>query len=210
MRVTKFTHACVRIEEGERALLIDPGIWTEPSAYEGVDDVLVTHEHVDHVDVEALARGASSSSSFMVRAPAPVAEQLAATGVPVLTVSTGDAVEVAGFPVTVVGGLHAEVYDGMPGCANVGYVVGDRVYHPGDAFFVPEHRDLELMLAPTAGPWLKLSEAIDFVRAVAPRHAVSIHDGLLNERAEGLVDRWMDMKGGTDYRRLAPGSSIDL
>jgi L-ascorbate metabolism protein UlaG (beta-lactamase superfamily) len=118
--------------------------------------------------------------------------------------------DVAGFEVAVVGGLHAEVYDGLPGCANVGYVVDGRVYHPGDSFFVPEHRDLELMLAPTAGPWLKLAEAIDFVRAVVPRRAVSIHDALLNDRAESLVDRWMDMKGGTDYRRLATTTSIDL
>ena len=210
MRVTKFTHACIRIDDGDRALLLDPGIWSEREVYEGVDDVLVTHEHVDHVDVEALAAAASSNSSFMVRAPAPVAEQLAAAGVPVLTVSTGDSVDVAGFQVDVVGGLHAEVYDGLPGCANVGYVVAGRVYHPGDSFFVPENRDLELMLAPTAGPWLKLSEALDFVRAVAPRQAVSIHDALLNDRAETLVDRWMEMKGGTDYRRLAPGTSIDL
>jgi L-ascorbate metabolism protein UlaG (beta-lactamase superfamily) len=210
MRVTKFTHACVRIEHGDRALLVDPGVWTEPDAYEGVVDLLVTHEHADHIDVDALAARASADSAFTVRAPAPVAEMLVAVGVPALVVSTGDVVDVAGFEVAVVGGLHAEVYEGLPGCANVGYVVESRVYHPGDSFVVPEHRDLDLLLAPTSGPWLKLAEAIDVGRAVAPRRAISIHDALLNERAESLVDRWMDLKGGTDYRRLAAGISLDL
>jgi hypothetical protein len=25
-----------------------------------------------------------------------------------------------------------------------------------------------------------------------------------------MVDRWVDIKGGTDYHRLAPGESVEL
>ena len=83
MRVTKYTHACVRIDEGERAFLIDPGIWVEPDVYEGVDEILITHEHFDHVDAEALRDQAGRNSALLVRAPAPVAETLREAGVPV-------------------------------------------------------------------------------------------------------------------------------
>jgi L-ascorbate metabolism protein UlaG (beta-lactamase superfamily) len=54
MRLIKFTHACVRLEDGDRRLLIDPGIWTEREAYQGVTDILVTHEHDDHIDIEQI------------------------------------------------------------------------------------------------------------------------------------------------------------
>ena len=33
---------------------------------------------------------------------------------------------------------------------------------------------------PTGAPWLKLSEAVDFLRAVAPRTAVPIHEAVLS------------------------------
>ena len=209
MRVTKYTHACVRIDEGDRGFLIDPGIWVEPDVYEGVDEILITHEHFDHVDAEALRDQAGRNSALLVRAPAPVAETLREAGVPVEVVAPGDALTVAGFSVEAVGGLHAEIYDGLPGCANVGYVVEGRVYHPGDALFVPDAA-IELLLVPAAAPWLKLSEAIDFVRAVGAARTVPIHDAVLSDAGNAIYDRWFDLKGGTAYERLAPGGSLDV
>ena len=209
MRVTKYTHACVRIDEGDRGFLIDPGIWVEPDVYEGVDEILVTHEHFDHVDAEALVAQAKANSSLLVRAPAPVAEQLAAAGVPVELVSAGDSLTVAGFSVAVVGGQHAEIYEGLPGCANVGYVVEGRVYHPGDALFVPDAA-IELLMVPASAPWLKLSEALDFVRAVGAPRTIPVHDALLSDKGHAITDRWFDLKGNTAYQRLAPGTSLDV
>jgi L-ascorbate metabolism protein UlaG (beta-lactamase superfamily) len=209
MRVTKFIHACVRVADGDRAFVIDPGIWTEPAAYEGIDEILITHEHVDHVDVEALTARAAANSALLVRAPSPVAEQLAAVGVPVETVAAGDRLTVAGFGVAVVGGQHAEIYEGLPGCANVGFVVDGRVYHPGDALFVPD-ADVELLMVPASAPWLKLSEAIDFVRAVGAARTIPVHDALLSDKGAGLCDRWFDMKGNTAYQRLNPGDDLDV
>ena len=37
MRITKYTHACVRIEHDGKVLVIDPGVWTEPEAVAGAD-----------------------------------------------------------------------------------------------------------------------------------------------------------------------------
>lgn len=209
MRITKYSHACVRLDDGERGLLIDPGVWATREVYDGIDEVLVTHEHVDHVDVEALTELAARSSSLRVHAPASVAELLTGLGDAVHVVAPGDSFEAAGYAVDVVGGRHADIYDQLPGCANVGYVVDGSVYHPGDALFVPEH-DIDTLLVPTSGPWLKLAEAIDFVRAVTPRQAISIHDALLSPIGAMVVDRWLDLKSETDYSRLADGSSVEV
>ena len=50
---------------------------------------------------------------------------------------------------------------------------------PGDALTVVPTEPLEVLFLPTAAPWQKLSEAVTYLRAVAPRTAVPIHQGIL-------------------------------
>ncbi|NED49711.1 MBL fold metallo-hydrolase, partial [Micromonospora aurantiaca] len=55
MRLTKFGHACVQITEDDRTIVIDPGSFSEASgALAAADAVLITHEHFDHFDPDAL------------------------------------------------------------------------------------------------------------------------------------------------------------
>jgi hypothetical protein len=123
---------------------------------------------------------------------------------PVASDQTFDA---AGFRARAVGRRHAHVYDGKPDCANLGYVVDDSVYHPGDALNVPAG-PVETLLVPAHGSWLKLDQAIDFVRAVRPVRAFAIHDGQVNERGLSSINAWLTGEGGTGYRWLAPGESL--
>jgi L-ascorbate metabolism protein UlaG (beta-lactamase superfamily) len=209
MRMIKFTHACVRLEQDGRSLLLDPGTWAEDAAFEGVSDVLVTHEHADHIDAERLVKAYESNPELRVYLPAAAAGQLDGMADGVTVVEVGDTFTAAGFSVRAVGGAHAEIYEGLPGCANIGYIVDDAVYHPGDSVFVPGS-SVHTLLVPTAAPWLKLAEAIDFVRAVRPARAFSIHDAMLSSRGEVGVDRWLAGRGGTDYGRIPPGQSVEL
>ena len=46
MKLTKYTHACVRLEKESGVLVLDPGTFSESAeALAGADAVLVTHEH---------------------------------------------------------------------------------------------------------------------------------------------------------------------
>jgi L-ascorbate metabolism protein UlaG (beta-lactamase superfamily) len=214
MQMIKFTHACVRLNDGDRAVLLDPGIWTEAAAWEGVTDVLVTHEHADHVDVGRLVEHHGSAPDLRVYAPDPIASQLAERiGAAVTVVLPGQALSVGGLTVEVVGGRHAVTWNGYPNCANVGYVVGDgnqTVYHPGDSLFVPSAK-VDVLLTPVSGPWFKLGEGIDFIRAVAPQRAFPIHDRMLSaDIGMSNVDGWLEEEGQTDYTRAALGEPVQL
>ena len=207
MRLTKYGHACVRLDVDGGAVIIDPGTFSADADVSGVADVLVTHEHADHLDADRLVP--LVRDGVRLHTNRAVAEQLEDEhGVEVDAVAPGDTFEVAGLEVRVVGGAHAEIYEGLPGCTNVGFLLGG-VYHPGDALHVPD-AEVQTLLVPLCAPWLKLAEALDFVRAVHPERAFPVHDALFSEVGNALGDRWMGLKSATDYRRLAPGESVEL
>jgi L-ascorbate metabolism protein UlaG (beta-lactamase superfamily) len=200
VRLIRYTHSCIRLEHDGRVLVIDPGIWSEPIALLGADAVLVTHEHVDHVDVLRLA-------GLGVPVYAPKAADI--EGVTVVGVEPGDTFAAAGFAVSAVGGQHALVRADQRTCANLGFVVDDTLYHPGDALHLPE-RPIGTLLVPLQASWLKTTEAIDFVRSVAPQLAIGIHDAQVNERGLVSINSWLHEQSGTDYRWLAPGTAVEL
>jgi L-ascorbate metabolism protein UlaG (beta-lactamase superfamily) len=197
MKITKYTHACVRLEANGRVLVIDPGEWSEPVALESADAVLVTHEHSDHIETARLA-----AAGIPVFAP----DGADIEGLEVTRVSSGEVFDAAGFKVRAVGDRHALIYGGLPDCPNLGYVVDDRIYHPGDALFVPD-QPIETLFVPAQGSWLKLIEAIDFVRAIGPKQTIPIHDAGLHERGMASVNAWYERATDNGYRWLAPGES---
>lgn len=125
------------------------------------------------------------------------------------TVGHGDTFTAAGFDVQVHGELHAVIHPDLPRITNVGFLVESSVFHPGDAFTVPE-QPVETLMLPVHAPWNKISEVIDYVREVAPQRAIDIHDVLLKDLARGMYDMHIANLGGADHSRLAPGDTTEL
>lgn len=212
MELTKHGHACVVIDDGERRLVIDPGAFTDAAALDGATAVLVTHEHFDHFDPERLRAAMDADPALEIWTNRSVADQLGGPAGRVHVVGQGDAVSVAGIEVHVHGELHAVIHPDIPQIANVGFLVGGQVFHPGDALTVPEEPVATLLL-PVHAPWSKVSEVIDYVRAVHADQAYAIHDGLLNDAGLGVVGGMLGERGPgtpTPYSRLAPGDSVEL
>jgi L-ascorbate metabolism protein UlaG (beta-lactamase superfamily) len=213
MRLTKFGHACVRLEVGDTTVVLDPGTLTDPSAADGADAVLITHEHFDHFAPETLTAAATSNPALTVWAPASVVEQLSEIeqlAGRLRTAAHGQAFEVGGLDVHVYGEWHAPTH--LDPVHNVGYRVGGRVFHPGDAFTVPED-PVPVLLLPVAGPWLKSLEVLEFAEAVGATRGFAIHDGIVNDIGLRLVDTILaatSKRTGADYRRLDTGEHTEL
>jgi ribonuclease BN (tRNA processing enzyme) len=104
MRLIKYTHACVRLEDAGRTLLLDPGVFSEIEAYDGVSHILITHEHADHVNAPELVRQLELNPQLEIYTSAPVA---AAGDAPAGGPTRSATAHRERFPVAAVGGQHA-------------------------------------------------------------------------------------------------------
>lgn len=209
MQITKFAHSCVLIENDGVRVLFDPGSFT--TGFEdltGLTAVLVTHQHPDHLDLDRLPALLARNPEARVFTDPGSAQKLGEAGIEAQSVQAGDALDV-GTSVTVHGGRHAIIHPDIPGIPNVGYLVGGRFYHPGDSFEVPEI-DIEILGLPTGAPWLKLSEAIDFLRAVRPRTALPIHEAVLAAPQMFYGHHERLAPAGTTVQVIEPGGSVQL
>ncbi|THA59544.1 MBL fold metallo-hydrolase [Streptomyces sp. A0958] len=212
MELTKFGHACVRLEKDGRRLVIDPGGLTDPRALEGADAVLVTHEHFDHFSEEVLRRAAAAHPGLRIWTNSSVAKRLDGLGKQVAITGDGDALSVAGFDITVHGAWHAVIHPDIPRIGNVGFLVDGALFHPGDALTVPG-TPVGTLLLPVHAPWSSVGDLIDYLREVAPRDAYAVHDGALNDTGTAMVEGFLGERGpgvATLYHRLAPGTSVRI
>ncbi|MFC6288016.1 MBL fold metallo-hydrolase [Nocardioides sp. GCM10027113] len=211
MRITKFGHACVRIEHDGVAVVIDPGVFTEREAVDGADAVLITHEHPDHYLPDHL-RATDAPVLTIADVAARIREDAPDVAERVTVVAPGEEL-VAGMPVRVVGELHAVIHPELRRFHNSGYVVTageQRVYHPGDAL-TPPGEAVDVLCVPVCAPWMRAAEAIDFAREVRASRNLAIHDRVYSEAGLGIVDGHMNTflpKEGLAYARIPDGADL--
>jgi L-ascorbate metabolism protein UlaG (beta-lactamase superfamily) len=192
MLLTKYGHSCVRIDDGDRRLAIDPGVFSEvPTALDELDAVLITHEHPDHVDPDRLAAAARANPDLRIWAPKAVTDQL--SRLPELAerlnpVGPGEEFSAGGLAVRTFGGQHALIHSSVPVVANVCYLIDGTIYHPGDSYVIPT------------------------VVVRAPR-SFGIHDALVTEVGRNLYGSHLERVSaeyGVRYDYLQPGESVQL
>jgi L-ascorbate metabolism protein UlaG (beta-lactamase superfamily) len=157
--LTWLGQASARLEIEGVSVLVDP--WLSPHedrlipppslelAADGIDVLLVTHEHLDHLDLPFLPTLLERSPSVRVVLPAPVAP-LVEPVVPapqLVPVMPSDGLELEGLRIDVVPAFHGVTAEDLYGDGSsidgrprfVGYVVGSerRVYHSGDTIVTP-------------------------------------------------------------------------
>jgi L-ascorbate metabolism protein UlaG (beta-lactamase superfamily) len=209
MKLTHFGHSCLLASfgsgsAGETTLLFDPGNFSH--GFEGITGlaaILITHQHPDHADTERLPALVEANPQAALYADPQTAAQL---GEPWQAVQVGDQFGIGDVTVRGVGGKHAVIHPDLPVIDNISYLVGDadhpaRFMHPGDALFTPGE-PVDVLAAPAAAPWMKIAEAVDYLRAVAPTHAVPIHQAIIEPNARGIYYGRLSEMTDTDFRVL--------
>jgi L-ascorbate metabolism protein UlaG (beta-lactamase superfamily) len=203
MNIVKYEHACFTVEKDDALLVVDPGEFaTDFIAPENVVAIIVTHEHADHMDTEQLASIVDKNPEAVIFGPESVTTKL--ESLPSHTVTTGDVVSVGPFVLEFHGGHHAIIHESIPVIQNLGVLINDLIYYPGDSFTLT-HKPIDTLALPVSAPWLKIGEAIDFLALIKPRLAFPTHDKILSTEGKELVDRILTgtaQKHGIHYQRI--------
>ena len=216
MRLTKLEHAALVLQEEGKTLIVDPGSFTGSVAAAVSDPssivaVVITHEHADHWTPDQLNGLLAVAPGIPIFAPEGVS--VAAGDFSVTVVKAGDVGVVGPFTLKFFGEKHAVIHSSIPVVDNVGVLINDVLYYPGDSFTVPEGVDVDVLAVPVGAPWLKISEVMDYVLEVAPKRSFATHEMVLSPAGKSMGGdriRWATEQGGGEYFALAPGDSLDL
>ena len=202
MKLTKYQHACFSVEKDGQALVVDPGTFSSDFiAPSNVVAVVVTHEHPDHFDQAHLNEIADKNPDVQIFAPEPVVAKLEAfnkqAAVP------GEKITVGPFELAFHGGQHALIHDSIPPIKNIGLMINDLIYFPGDSFVLPS-QPVDTLLLPASAPWMKAGDAMNFLSVIKPRLCIPTHDAILSSEGKEVIDRLLGgaaSANGAEYLR---------
>jgi L-ascorbate metabolism protein UlaG (beta-lactamase superfamily) len=211
VKITRMGHAAMVIEVDETRVLIDPGGFCPDETFEleGLDAIVVTHQHPDHLD-QARLGGLLERNTGATLLCDPETAELVETGS--WTAHThDDETLVGGLTLLGVGTQHAEILPQIPRIANTGLLVSadgePTLFHPGDSY---EHAPagVDVLAVPLTAPWAKIADTVDFIGRVSPTTLFPVHDAGIADLAYGLYWRQVENFGGVeDVRRLGPAES---
>ncbi len=213
MKITKLGHCCLLIKEKDLIILTDPGVFTHVQEnITGIDIILITHEHADHLHIDSLKKVLTNNPNAKVITNLSVGKLLEAEHISYQIVSDQQEIIMNDLIIEGLGSLHAEIYKTEPRVENTGYMINKRLFYPGDALFNPQ-RDVEILALPVSGPWIKTSEVIDYALQVKPKKVFPVHDALLTEAARAIYYRMPNKvlkESGIDFVMIKDGEEIEF
>jgi L-ascorbate metabolism protein UlaG (beta-lactamase superfamily) len=205
LKLTKYGHCCLLIENGSDRILVDPGTFS--SGWDGLTAltaVLITHQHPDHLDQARLPGLLALNSDVQLFAdPGSVEALRTGAGISATAVHAGDTLDLA-TPVEVLGERHAVIHAELPEIPNRRYLIAGRLLVPGDSLEVPTEA-VEILAVPVGAPWMALKEAVEFVRGVDPSTLIPIHEKVLAttttvysllQKLKPADTEWLDLDDG--------------
>jgi L-ascorbate metabolism protein UlaG (beta-lactamase superfamily) len=199
--ITKLVHACLLVDVNGKRILIDPGgfSWDDErfdvSMVEGVDRILITHEHADHVSFDFVRAALERSNEAEVETTPSLQAILAEQGIDSVTDGTPQFVS-----------PHERIPIG-PGPQNTGFHVEYVLSHPGDSHSFNE--TMPILAMPFVAPWGSLTHGVDRARLVKPKYVIPIHDWFLSDGGRAFMYRLAEMGLSADGIQLVVVSDFE-
>ncbi len=207
MKITKYEHACVVVEDKGQLLVIDPGVYSKSFQVSGnIAGVVVTHFHSDHFDPEVLSKIKQQNPDVQIYSVGQVASEVPDLSVRV--VKAGDSLKAGPFELKFYGGQHELFAD----TENIAVLVNSTLLHPGDSYTKPEV-PVKVLAAPASAPWLRVTEATEYIKDIKASKVFPIHNALLSEIGESIHYRILSEAAqsvGSEWQVLKPGESLEI
>jgi L-ascorbate metabolism protein UlaG (beta-lactamase superfamily) len=182
MKITKFVHSCLLVEMPapvNRTVLFDPGIFSEEALrahnFEYLDDIVITHQHQDHMQLPLIQWLVGKFPEVRILAPSDVVVQLTDAGITAST-QPSDGLILFDSPHEVI----RPFFDSEPP-DEIGVHYLDKLSHPGDSHSFRETK--EILALPVQAPWGSPNNAVKLALELKPKHILPIHDWHWSEQA---------------------------
>ena len=209
MKLTKYPHAHLVLEEAGQKLIIDPGMFSSDLGdVSNVAAIVITHSHGDHLNLDNIKNIQAASPEVKIFGTPEVADQIPEATV----VANGEEIEAGPFSLAFFGQEHAPIHPTVPVPHNIGVMVNDTLFYPGDSFTVPIQA-VQVLAVPGNAPWAAVGEAMDYIAAVKPAMTFPTHDGLLSEAGHNVYNASLESickESGTQFRFLKVGESLEI
>lgn len=186
MKITKYLHSCLVVEEQNTTILIDPGVFTYQEkalsvhALNKIDYILITHEHTDHLFMPFVMEIVGKFPDIKIISNESVAKLLEKESIKASTLETDNfKMEEA---------VHEKIWDSAPP-QNTVYKIFDKLIHPGDSVHFSSTADV--LALPITAPWGSTTNAVQKALEVKPKVIIPIHDWM-----------WKDEVRQQMYQRL--------
>ena len=171
MKISKHLHSCLLIQEDNKTILIDPGIYTyEAKALDienlsQLDHLLITHEHPDHFHLPFIKELIAKFPKVTIISNPSVVSLLQKENI-AATTEGNDLIKTTPVP-------HERVFD-KDAPQNVMFEILGKLAHPGDSMSFTT--DKEILALPLLGPSWMITQAVEKAVALKPKVVLPIHD----------------------------------
>jgi len=211
VKLTKYEHACLVLEDNGAKVVIDPGVFTkEFGNLDAIVAVVVTHVHGDHYAPKHLDAILEANPDALIFTTRDVADEYKHDNVQV--VSDGDHIAIETFTLQFVGEDHTVIHDSLPTPLNTGVLINEQFYYPGDSFTLPG-KPIKILAVPANAPWATVGQSMDFISEGAPELCFPTHNGLLSETGHLVYNDSLNhicQQADIEFKALQPGESLDV
>lgn len=208
MKITKYIHSCLLVQDQNKTFLFDPGLFTynakviDLATLTSLDYILITHEHADHFHLPFVKELVGKFPSVKIISNASVVSQLQKEHITASAI--GDMyVHLESAP-------HEKLWDKeVP--PHVVINILDKLTHAGDSLsFIKSN---EVLALPIQAPWGSTREAVEKALSVNPKVIIPIHDWHWKEDIRmGMYDRLEEFFAtkGIEFKKAETGVTLEI
>jgi L-ascorbate metabolism protein UlaG (beta-lactamase superfamily) len=206
MQITKYLHSCLLIEEKNKTILLDPGVYSTPvldiNTITKIDAIGITHEHPDHLDIRFMKKLVEKFPDVQIFSNNSIKIILAKENIVVDTVGN-TFIKLVEFP-------HEKIWMGSI-CENSMITVFDILSHPGDSLSFTHTANI--LALPITAPWGSTTWAVAVAEKIKPKVIIPIHDFMWKDEIRiGMYSRLQEYfaEKGIDFKEPLVGKTITL